>query len=167
MPPERLLEAMTINYWLMKSEPTTFSIDDLANQPDQTTCWEGVRNYQARNLLRDEIQVGDRVLFYHSACKVPAVMGTAVVSRSGYADHFQFDPKSNYYDAKSDPENPRWYMVDITLESEFERPVTLAELRERAGLKGMVLLQKGSRLSVQPVKKKEFDTIVKLASKPA
>ncbi len=162
-----LFHAMTINYWLMKSEPTTFSIEDLAGQPDQTTCWEGVRNYQARNMLRDDIQVGDRVLFYHSACKVPAVVGTAVVSKSGYPDPFQFDRKSNYFDAKSDPENPRWYLVDIKLEKKFERPVTLAELRERAGLKGMVLLQKGSRLSVQPVKKKEFETIEKLASKPA
>ncbi|WP_345684841.1 EVE domain-containing protein [Novipirellula caenicola] len=158
---------MTINYWLMKSEPNTFSIDDLAAQPDQTTCWEGVRNYQARNMLRDDIHVGDRVLFYHSACKVPAVVGTAVVSKSGYPDPFQFDRKSKYFDEKSDPENPRWYLVDIKLEKKFDRPVTLAELRERAGLSGMVLLQKGSRLSVQPVKKKEFETIEKLASKPA
>jgi len=154
---------MTIKYWLMKSEPNTYSIDDLAAQADKTTCWEGVRNYQARNLLRDEIAVGDQVLFYHSACKQPAVVGTAVVSKAGYPDPFQFDPKSKYFDPKSDPENPRWYVVDITLETKFERPVMLAELRERAGIKGMALLQKGSRLSVQPVRKKEFDTIMKMA----
>lgn len=156
---------MSARYWLMKSEPTTFSIDDLANEPDQTTCWEGVRNYQARNLLRDEIREGDRVLFYHSACKQPAAVGTAVVTRGGYPDSYAWDRRSDYFDEKSDPENPRWYMVDIRLERKFDRPVTLAELRGRAGLKGMVLLQKGSRLSVQPVKKQEFETIEKAAGR--
>ena len=154
---------MPVQYWLMKTEPTTYSIDDLARDKDQTTCWEGVRNYQARNLLRDEVQKGDRVLFYHSACKEPAVVGTAVVSRSGYPDSHAFDRRSKYFDKKSDPENPTWYMVDITLDQKFDEPVTLAALRDRAALKGMVLLQKGSRLSVQPVKKKEFDAITKMA----
>ncbi len=154
---------MTICYWLMKTEPTTFSIDDLAGEPDQTTCWEGVRNYQARNLLRDEIGEGDRVLFYHSACKEPAIVGTAVVTRGGYPDHYAWDPRSKYFDAKSDPENPRWFMVDIQLERKFDRPVTLAELRQRADLKEMKLLQKGNRLSVQPVTPGEFETIEKLA----
>ncbi|WP_146403443.1 EVE domain-containing protein [Planctomycetes bacterium CA13] len=156
-----------MQYWLMKTEPTTYSIDDLAAQADKTTCWEGVRNYQARNLLRDEIQAGDRVLFYHSACKEPAVVGTAIVSKSGYPDRFQFDKKSKYFDPKSDPDNPRWYLVDITLDEKFDAPVTLAELRETASVKEMVLLQKGSRLSVQPVKKKEFDAILKMAKKKA
>lgn len=154
---------MALRYWLMKTEPTTYSIDDLESDSNQTTCWEGVRNYQARNLLRDDIKEGDRVLFYHSACKEPAVVGTAVVSRQGYPDHHAFDPKSKYYDPKSDPDNPRWYMVDLTLEQRFDEPVTLASLREQATLEGMVLLQKGSRLSVQPVKKKEFDKVLKLA----
>ena len=154
---------MPIDYWLLKTEPTTYSIDDLASDPDQTTCWEGVRNYQARNLLRDEIQEGDRVLFYHSACKEPAVVGTAIVSRSGYPDHHAGDKRSKYYDPKNDPDNPRWYMVDVKLDQKFEQPVTLASLRGRAGLKEMVLLQKGSRLSVQPVKKREFETILKMA----
>ena len=154
---------MTMNYWLMKTEPTTYSIDDLEKESNQTTCWEGVRNYQARNLLRDDIQEGDRVLFYHSACKEPAVVGTAVVSRPGYPDSHAFDKRSKYYDAKSDPDNPRWYMVDVKLEEKFDVPVTLASLREKATLKDMVLLQKGSRLSVQPVKKKEFDIILKMA----
>ncbi len=154
---------MTMKYWLMKTEPTTYSIDDLEKESNQTTCWEGVRNYQARNLLRDDIQEGDRVLFYHSACKEPAVVGTAVVSRPGYPDSHAFDKRSKYYDAKSDPDNPRWYMVDVKLEEKFDVPVTLASLREKATLKDMVLLQKGSRLSVQPVKKKEFDIILKMA----
>ena len=154
---------MTMKHWLMKTEPTTYSIQDLEKESNQTTCWEGVRNYQARNLLRDEIQEGDRVLFYHSACKEPAVVGTAVVSRPGYPDSHAFDKRSKYYDAKCDPENPRWYMVDVTLDQKFGHPVTLASLREKAGLKDMVLLQKGSRLSVQPVKKKEFDTVLKMA----
>jgi len=157
------LSKMPTRYWLMKTEPTTYSIDDLAAAPDQTTCWEGVRNYQARNLLRDEIQAGDRVLFYHSACKEPAVVGTAIVVRSGYPDHHAQDKRSKYYDPQHDPNDPRWYMVDITLEQKFDHPVTLAALRQRAGLKDMVLLQKGSRLSVQPVKKTEFDTVVKMA----
>ncbi len=155
---------MPVHYWLMKTEPTTYSIDDLAKEKNQTTCWEGVRNYQARNLLRDEIKKGDRVLFYHSACKVPAVVGTAIVSKSGYPDHFAFDSKSKYYDKKSDPEDPTWYMVDIKLDKRFDQPVTLKELRERAGLKEMMLLQKGSRLSVQPVRKSEFETILKMAN---
>ena len=155
---------MPAKYWLMKSEPTTYSIDDLANDKDQTTCWEGVRNYQARNMLRDEIKEGDGVLFYHSGCKEPAVVGTAVVSRSGYPDRYAFDPKSKYYDKKSDPENPTWFMVDIKLDTKFSQPLTLTTLRGRAALKDMVLLQKGSRLSVQPVKKKEFEAILKMAA---
>ena len=152
-----------MKYWLMKTEPTTYSIEDLEKESNQTTCWEGVRNYQARNLLRDDIQEGDRVLFYHSACKEPAVVGTAIVSRPGYPDSHAFDKRSKYYDAKSDPDNPRWYMVDVKLEQKFDTPVTLASLREKASLKEMVLLQKGSRLSVQPVKKKEFDIVLKMA----
>ena len=154
---------MAVKYWLMKTEPTTYSIDDLAAEPDLTTCWEGVRNYQARNLLRDEVQQGDRVLFYHSACKEPAVVGTAVVTRDAYPDHYATDPRSDYYDPKSNSENPRWFMVDVKLEQRFDRPVTLAEMRGRAGLKEMGLLRKGNRLSVQPVKKKEFDTVLKMA----
>ncbi len=154
---------MTVRYWLMKSEPSVFSIDDLAAAPQQTTSWEGVRNYQARNMLRDEFQQGDRVLYYHSACDIPAVVGTATVVREGYVDHFAHDRKHHYYDAKSFPEKPRWYMVDIQLEKKFARPVTLAELRDHQPLKEMDLLRKGNRLSVQRVTKKEFDEVVKLA----
>ncbi len=162
-PLHKTVFTMPVRYWLMKTEPTTYSIDDLVAERDQTTCWEGVRNYQARNLLRDEIKQGDRVLFYHSACKEPAVVGTALVTRDGYPDSHAMDRRSKYFDAKSDPDNPIWYMVDIQLKNKFDQPVTLATLRQRVGLKGMVLLQKGSRLSVQPVKKKEFDTVLKMA----
>ncbi|MEM8911637.1 MAG: EVE domain-containing protein [Planctomycetota bacterium] len=155
-------------HWLMKTEPTTYSIQDLAGEPNQTTCWEGVRNYQARNLLRDDIQVGDQVLFYHSACKEPAVTGVAKVSRAGYPDHHAFDKQSHYYDAKSNPDDPTWFMVDVTLDHVFAAPVTLKQLRAEAALAGsvlsdMMLLRKGSRLSVQPVTAKEFKKVVAMS----
>jgi predicted RNA-binding protein with PUA-like domain len=153
---------MSRKYWLMKSEPTTFSIDDLASAPNQRTCWEGVRNYQARNFLRDEVQEDDRVLFYHSACAEPACVGTAMVVRSGYPDHHASDPQHHYFDPKSSAEKPIWYMVDIRLDKRFAAPVTLAALRERPELESMQLLRKGNRLSVQPLTKKEFEAVVKL-----
>lgn len=159
----RKVGSMPVQYWLMKTEPGTYSIDDLARESDLTTCWEGVRNYQARNILRDDIQEGDCVLFYHSACKEPAVVGTAIVTRGGYPDKFAFDQRSKYYDKKSDPDDPTWYMVDVKLDQKFDQPVTLKEMRAQASLEGMVLLQKGSRLSVQPVKKKEFNAVLKMA----
>ncbi len=152
-----------VRYWLMKSEPTTFSIDDLAAAPKKTTSWEGVRNYQARNSLRDDFSKGDHVLYYHSACEQPAVVGTAIVVKAGYPDHFAFDPKHHYYDEKSTPENPRWYMVDIKLEKKFAQPVTLAEMRLHRPLSGMVLLMKGSRLSVQPVSEVHFHEVIRMA----
>ncbi len=158
---------MAVSYWLMKTEPNTYSIDDLSSDPDQKTCWEGVRNYQARNLMRDEFEVGDRVLFYHSACAEPAVVGTAKVVRAGYPDHHAWDKRSNYFDAKSTPENPRWFMVDIQLDTKFAQPVKLATMRAEPKLEGMELLRKGSRLSVQPVRKQEFDWILKLAKQLA
>lgn len=151
-----------MQYWLFKSEPSTYSIDDLAKESDQTTCWEGVRNYQARNLLRDKVQEGDWVFFYHSV-KDPGIVGLAEVVRGGYPDHFAWDKRSKYHDEKTDPENPRWYMVDIQLREKFERPLPLAELKEMAVLREMELLRKGSRLSVQPVRKKEWNAILKRA----
>ena len=153
---------MAESYWLLKTEPGTFSIDNLANSPDRTTHWEGVRNYQARNMLRDDFQVGDHVLVYHSV-KDPAVVGTATVVRAAYPDHFAWDPNSHYYDPKCDPENPRWFMVDICLDQKFGSPLPLADLREMAVLKEMELLRKGSRLSVQPVRRKEWTAILKKA----
>ena len=149
-------------YWLFKSEPDVFSIQDLAKAAGKRTSWEGVRNYQARNMLRDEVAVGDGVLFYHSV-KDPGVVGTAVVVRAGYPDTSACDPNSDYYDEKSSTENPRWYMVDIKLDQKFSQPLPLAELREMPVLQEMELLRKGSRLSIQPVRKKEWTAILKKA----
>lgn len=153
-----------MKYWLMKSEPTTFSIDDLMARPDQTDHWDGVRNYQARNFLRDEIRKGDRVLFYHSG-KMPAIVGTATVVRKGYPDATAWDPKSGHFDPKSRPDNPIWYMVDIRFESKFNAPLPLAGLRRFPELAGMLLLKKGMRLSIQPVTRSEFEFIIALSNK--
>lgn len=153
---------MAVSHWLLKTEPTSYSIDDLAAEPDQTTYWDGVRNYQARNMLRDEMHEGDRVLLYHSV-KDPAVVGTGTIVRGGYPDPSQWDKRSKYYDPKSSRENPRWYMVDVRLDEKFSSPLTLAQLRELPVLAEMELLRKGSRLSVQPVRKKEWDAILKKA----
>ncbi len=147
--------------WLMKSEPSVFSIADLAASPEQRTSWDGVRNYQARNIMRDQMQPGDRVLFYHSG-KKPGVVGAARVVCRAYPDHSAWDSTSPYYDTKADPEKPVWYMVDIQLEQIFPRPVLLSELREVEGLENMLLLKRGMRLSVQPVTAGEFDIIVAL-----
>jgi predicted RNA-binding protein with PUA-like domain len=149
-------------YWLMKSEPEAFSIDDLGRARDRTAFWDGVRNFQARNLLRDEIAVGDGVIFYHSSADPPAAVGTAKVVGAGRPDPTQFDPRSDHYDAASKRDEPRWYGVDIKLDRKFARPVTLPELRANRELAGMVLLRKGSRLSVQPVTADEWRVICKL-----
>jgi len=151
---------MAKKHWLFKSEPNTFSLRDLKKSLRQTTYWEGVRNYQARNLLRDDVQKGDSVLFYHSRVEPMAVFGTAVVVKAGYVDATQFDRNEKYYDPKATKDNPRWYRVDIKFESEFERPVTLKEMKEMAALENMVLLNR-SRLSIQPVRAAEYKAIVK------
>jgi len=152
-----------MRYWLLKSEPDSFSIHDLAAARQQTTFWDGVRNYQARNMLRDDLQVGDRVLFYHSSTDPPAVVGTATVVRQGYPDHTAWDKKSHHFDEKSTREKPVWYMVDIKLDEVYEQPLTLEQLRGVPALAKMELLRRGSRLSVQPVTKAEFATVEKLA----
>ena len=149
-------------YWLFKSDPDTFGLADLERSPDQTTCWDGVRNYQARNMLRDEIRRGDGVLFYHSQIKPPSVVATARVVRAGYPDPTQFDPREPGHDAKSSPDDPRWYAVDIRLDRRLRRPVELPAMRDAAGLDEMVLLRKGSRLSIQPVTKEEWSIILRL-----
>jgi predicted RNA-binding protein with PUA-like domain len=146
----------------MKSEPSAFSIDDLKRAPQQTTCWDGVRNYQARNFMRS-MTVGDHVLFYHSNADPPAVVGIAKVVKTAYPDSTQFDKKDTHYDPDSTPSQPRWDMVDITYVKTFGRPLTLDALRKDRTLKGMVLLQKGSRLSVQPVTPMEWKHIIALA----
>ena len=154
---------MTVNYWLMKSEPREFSITDLKNSPDQTEHWDGVRNYQARNFMRDKMRIGDRILFYHSVVK-PSVVGTASVVKTGYPDFTAWDPKSKHFDPKSTPENPIWYMVDIRFEGQFDEPIPLDKLRKVPGLKNMMLLRKGMRLSIQPVTAKAFDIIVAMGN---
>lgn len=149
-------------YWLMKSEPKAFSIDDLAKAPKQTTSWDGVRNYQARNFMRS-MQAGDQVLFYHSNADPPAVMGIAEVVQTAYPDDSAFDPKDKHYDPKSTPTKPLWDMVDITLVRKFAAPLGLDTLRKVPALKKMELLRKGSRLSVQPVRSEEWSAILALS----
>jgi len=151
-------------YWLMKSEPDEASIDDLAAAPGKTLPWTGVRNYQARNFMRDDMRVGDRVLFYHSSCPEPGVAGIAKVSRRAYPDATQFDRRGKYYDPKSTPEAPRWVNVDVTLVRRT-RLVSLAELRAHPELASMRILQRGNRLSITPVTAAEFAFIEELARK--
>ena len=153
-----------MKYWLLKSEPDVFSLEDLKNCPNQTEPWDGIRNYQARNLMRDEMKVGDQAFFYHSRQAEPAIVGTVKVVREAYPDHTSWDLSSKYFDEKSSPENPRWLMVDVQFESEFSRPVTLKELRSVPELKEMFLLRKGMRLSVQPVNEEEFQLILAIAN---
>lgn len=155
-----------MQYWLMKSEPEAYSIHDLAKEPTRTTFWDGVRNYQARNFMR-AMKAGDRVLFYHSNADPPAVAGTATVVRTAYPDFTALDPEDKHYDPKATQDNPIWEMVDVKLERIFPRPIPLDELRATPGLKGMELLRRGSRLSVQPVSKEHFEIVLRLADKPA
>jgi len=147
--------------WLFKSEPSGFSLEDLKNRPDATEQWDGVRNYQARNFLRDEIMVGDRVLFYHSNIAEPAVVGIAEVVKAGYPDWTALDPEGDHFDPRSTPENPVWYMVDVRFVRELPRPVTLAELKGIPALSEMALLNR-SRLSIQPVTEAEWSLILRL-----
>ena len=150
---------MERKYWLMKSEPDVFSIDDL--KANQTEPWDGVRNYQARNFMRDEMKVGDEVLFYHSNCRPPGIAGLATVSRESFPDFTSWDKKSKYYDPKSSSQNPRWVMVEVKFKKKFERLISLDELKTYPELARFRLLQKGNRLSILPVTKEQFDYIVK------
>lgn len=148
-------------YWLFKSEPSSFSLTDLKNRPDATEHWDGVRNFQARNFLRDEIKVGDQVFFYHSNIPEPAIVGIAEVVREGYPDFVAWDPQSNYFDPRSTPEKPVWYMVDVRFVRELPRPVTLNELKEIPELAQLPLLNR-SRLSIQPVTAEAWEVILRL-----
>jgi len=154
-----------VRHWLVKSEPDAFSFDDLWRAPRRTTCWDGVRNYQARNYMRDDMRVGDLVLFYHSNAEPTGVAGIAEVARAAYPDPTAFDASSEYHDPKSRPDAPTWMMVDIRAVRRLERVVPLAELRETPGLERMALLQKGSRLSVTPVTPEEFAIVEALGSR--
>lgn len=149
-----------MNYWLMKSEPDAFGIDDLAARPGKREHWDGVRNYQARNFMRDDMKKGDQVLFYHSSCAEPGVVGVAKVVKEAYPDSTAFNPESKYFDPKSDPDNPRWFMVDVQLVRKLKRVISLAELKQNPQLEGMRLLARGNRLSVMPVEKEHFDAIL-------
>ena len=151
-------------YWLFKSEPNAYSFSHLLQESGQTAEWDGVRNYQARNFLRDDMRVGDGVLFYHSSTGSPAVVGTARVVKEAYPDDTGWDPKSNHFDPKSTPDNPIWYMVDIRAEREFSRPVTLSEIKQSPQLQNMMLVRRGVRLSIMPVTKEEWEEIISLGN---
>jgi predicted RNA-binding protein with PUA-like domain len=149
-----------MKYWLMKSEPDVFSIDQLKSK--NKSGWDGVRNYQARNFMRDEMKCGDIILFYHSSCEIPGVAGLARVSKESHPDPSQFDHKSEYYDPKSTKENPRWFMVEVEFVEKFSEVITLKMLKDKTELKNMPVVQKGSRLSINPVTDKEFNTILQM-----
>jgi predicted RNA-binding protein with PUA-like domain len=152
-----------MNYWLIKSEPDAFSIDDLMNAPGQTTHWDGVRNYQARNFMRDKMRKGDQVFYYHSNCKEPGIVGIAEVVSGAYPDHTAFDSNDIHYDPKSDPDNPRWMMIDVHYKRKTRRLISLSEIKEYgAQLEGLALIRRGNRLSVMPVSKQHWDFILSL-----
>ena len=145
-------------YWLMKSEPGDYSIDDLKR--DRRTCWDGVRNYQVRNMVRDNIRKGDLAFFYHSNCAEPGIYGIMKIVRECYPDHTQFDSKSKYYDPKSDPDDPRWLMVDVQYKRRMKRAIALSELKAEAALADMLLVRRGNRLSVTPVSEEHWEFIL-------
>ena len=149
-----------MQYWLMKSEPDTYSIDDL--QSFGVDHWDGIRNYQVRNFFRDQMQVGDQAFFYHSNCKQPGIVGTMEIVSKAYPDHTAFDPSEKYFDSKSDPENPRWLMVDVRYIRHLDRMIMLGELRQQKQIADMKLLQRGNRLSVLPLSKMEWQYILEM-----
>jgi predicted RNA-binding protein with PUA-like domain len=152
-----------MQYWLMKSEPDTYGIDDLKRF--KVDHWDGIRNYQARNFMRKDMKKGDKAFFYHSNCDEPGIVGIMEIAREAYPDHTAFDPKDKHFDDRSNPDNPRWFMVDVKFVRKLERNVTLKELKTYKSLAGMRLLKKGNRLSIMPVTKREWDFILKLESK--
>ena len=156
---------MAEKYWLMKSEPDTFSIDDLAKSKNKKTYWDGVRNYQARNFMRDDMKKGDKVIFYHSNTTPPGAAGICEIVKEAYPDFTAFDPEDNHYDPKSKEDNPTWFMVDIKFLEKFKREVPLEEIKENPKLKDMKLVQRGNRLSVMPITKGEFNELKKMGSK--
>lgn len=149
-------------YWLFKTEPDAFSIDDLKNAQNQTTLWEGVRNYQARNFMRDEVKVGDLVMIYHSSCKLVGVVGIAVVTKAAYPDPTQFDLSSDYYDAKATSDNPRWVVVEVTYQSHLDSLVSLKEIKTNPRITD-IALKKGGRLSIMPVTQNDWQVITRMA----
>lgn len=150
---------MAKQYWLMKSEPENYSIDDLKAEPKRTEHWDGIRNYQARNFMRDDMKKGDLAFFYHSNCDEPGIVGIVQIASGPYTDHTAFDPDEKYYDAKSSPDNPRWIMVDVKFKKKFKSTITLKELKADRALAKMRLVQKGNRLSIMPVTEREWEHI--------
>lgn len=151
-----------MRHWLMKSEPHDFSIEDLQARNQQRECWDGVRNYQARNMLRDEMKINDLAFFYHSNCETPGIVGIVKIVREGYPDSTAFDPHAKHYDPKSDPANPRWYQVDIEFVRKLRRTIALQELKRHSQLAQMPLVQRGNRLSIMPVSEAEWQFILTL-----
>lgn len=149
-------------YWLLKSEPSCFSLEDLKQSPNQTAPWDGIRNYQARNFMCKDMHVGDKAFFYHSSCTPPGIVGTMTIVQEAYPDYTAFDPKSDHPDPKSTPENPRWFMVDVRFESEFKHLIPLELLKQKPELQHMQLLQKGNRLSILPITAHEWAFIHQL-----
>lgn len=154
-----------MNYWLMKSEPDVFGIDHLIECKDQTEPWDGVRNYQARNMMRDDMKIGDQVFFYHSNTDVPGIVGIMEVVKEGYPDHTALDPECKYYDPKASEDNPRWFMVDIKFVEKFNATIPLSELKENPALEEMPLVRKGNRLSIMPVGEHEWNEVLKMADR--
>ena len=152
-----------MKYWLMKSEPDAFSIDDLMDSPKETTHWDGIRNYQARNIMRDQMETGDLAFFYHSNCKPPAIVGIMETVSGAYPDHTAMDPNSKYYDPKSTSSNPRWLMRDFKFIEKFSNPISLETLKNTTALSNMKVTQKGNRLSITPVTNEEWNTIIQLS----
>ena len=151
-----------MQYWLMKSEPGEFGIDDLERADASTECWDGVRNYQARNMMRDQMKKGDLAFFYHSNCATPGIAGIMEIVREGYPDATAFDPEDKHHDPKSDPANPRWFLVDVRFVRKLGRIISLSEMKEQRSLEGMLLLRRGNRLSITPVSKAHWDCILSL-----
>jgi predicted RNA-binding protein with PUA-like domain len=151
-----------MNYWLMKSEPDVFGIDHLERRPNQTEPWDGVRNYQARNMMRDQMQAGDLAFFYHSNCDEPGIVGIMEIARAGYPDPTQFDPESKYFDPKSDPDQPRWFLVDVKFKRRLKRTISLSELKSQPELAELAVVRKGNRLSINPVSRQEWEFILGL-----
>lgn len=151
-----------MSYWLIKTEPSEFSIQDLQRKKDQTEHWDGVRNYQARNFMRDEMKIGDQAFFYHSNCEQPGIVGIAKIVKESYPDHTAFDKTDNHYDPKSDKKNPRWFMVDVKFVKQFKNTISLKAIKENKVLADMKLVQRGNRLSVMPVTNKEWTNILKM-----
>lgn len=152
-----------MNYWLLKSEPDCFSIDDLGKKPKHTAPWDGVRNYQVRNMLRDEMKKGDLGFFYHSSCTPPGIAGIIEIVKEGYPDYTAWDLRSDHYDPKSTPENPRWYMVDVKLVEKFPKFITLDAIKRNPKLESMLINRKGNRLSITPVSASEWKAILAMA----